>query len=185
MALLVGGCAADAATAPERVPAYASAVAMTPLDVAGAWQWTRTDRLTFPPFAAAVIFGVEPEGQRTVATCHTEGTIAFSQAGTSFSGTELTSASNCRTLGGQSFAVESAADVSGELVGAVSVALTFEGMVPCLLHGVARDISGGVASRLEGSGRCIIPGHPQSGVPGFDPPPLGTEVITSWSAVRD
>jgi hypothetical protein len=184
LALVLGGCSADAPTEPGIVPAHAVAAAASPIDVAGDWQWTREERLTFPPFAALAIFGVQPEGQRTIATCHTEGTITFDQAGTSFSGTEVTVASTCETQGGQTFAIDPAARITGSVVGRVSLHMTFHGMVPCLLHAVARDITDGVANRLAGGGRCVIPGHPQSPVPGFDPPPLGTEVITSWTAVR-
>jgi hypothetical protein len=184
LALVLGGCLADGPTEPGIAPAYAVAAAVSPIDVAGDWQWTRAERLTFPPFAALVIFGVQPEGERTIATCHAEGNITFSQAGTIFSGTEVTVASTCETLGGQTFAIDPAARVAGSVVGRVSLHMTFHGMVTCLLRGVARDITDGIANRLAGGGRCIIPGHPQSPVPGFDPPPLGTEVITSWTAVR-
>jgi hypothetical protein len=184
LALVLGGCSADAPTEPGMLPAYAVAAAASPISVAGDWHWTREERLTFPPFAALAIFGVQPEGERTVATCHAEGTISFNQDGTSFSGTEVTVAGICETQGGQAFAIDPAASVAGEVVGRVSLHMIFQGMVPCLLHAVARDITDGVANALAGGGRCIIPGHPQSPVPGFDPPPLGTEVITSWNAVR-
>lgn len=184
LALVLGGCTGEGPAAPGEAPAFAGVAALSTIDLAGTWQWVREDRLTFPPFAAAFVFGVEPEGQRTVATCRSEGTAALSQAGTSLSGTEVTLASSCTTLGGQLFAVDHAAAITGEIVGAASVHMTFYGAVPCVMHAAARDITDGMANALAGGGRCIIPGHPRSEVPGFEPPPLGTEVITRWSAVR-
>lgn len=185
--LLLPACSGDTPTAPgpEVSPPLAQIVRAAPVDISGAWTWSRKDHLTFPPFAASLIFGIEPEGQRTVATCHTDGTMELSQTGTSFTSTDVTTTSSlCETLGGQTFLLGPEAGITGEIVGRVALHMAFQGGVLCLYNGAARDISGGVAGALQARGRCVIPGHPRSGVPGFDPPPAGTEVITSWTAER-
>lgn len=185
LALICAACGADGPVAPWAAgPTTAlQAAGSVPMELEGVWAWTRADHLTFPPFAARAVFGVEPEGRTTVATCLTQGTLELSQEGAVVSGDEVTDASVCHTLGGQPFALGPAAHVTGEIVGR-SVHMTFQGMVRCLLHAVGRDLRGDAPQRLVGGGRCVIPGHPRSNVPGFEPPPAGTEVITSWQAVR-
>jgi hypothetical protein len=184
VAVLCAACTADAPSGVDHAalagPSFGSAPAP---DLAGGWTWQRSEHLTFPPFAATVIFGVEPEGRTTVARCESEGTMQLLQDGAAVSGSAATTAGACETLGGQTFPLGGGAEIAGEINGR-SVSLAFQGNVLCLLHAVVRDLQAGVASTLQGGGRCVIPGHPQSGAPGFDPPPLGTEVITSWTAMR-
>jgi hypothetical protein len=183
--LLLASCSGDSPAALAPVSLLDDAAAsVAAVDVSGSWAWTRTDHLTFPPFAATAIFGVEPEGRTTVATCHTEGTLELTQSGSEFQGQEVTTSSACETQGGQDFALAPNAAMTGEVVGLAALHMTFRGGVECHYNGAARDVVDGVAGTLEASGRCVIPGHPQSGVPGFDPPPAGTEVVPSWEARR-
>lgn len=56
--------------------------------------------------------------------------------------------------------------------------------VVCNYHAVASEIEGGVASLLDGGGaNCLVPGHPQNPLP-FEPPPGGTNVLATFTAVR-
>jgi len=183
--ILCAGCAVDGPTAVDHESIEQPRNAMAPpLDLAGAWTWHRVEHFTFPPFAAVAIFGVEPEGRTTVAKCVSDGAMELEQDGSVLTGSDAFAASACETLGGQTFALRGGAAITGEIRGR-SVRLSLQGNVLCLIHAVARDLQAGVAATLQGGGRCVIPGHPQSDVPGFEPPPAGTEVITSWTAVRD
>jgi hypothetical protein len=57
------------------------------------------------------------------------------------------------------------------------------GDLSCPYDGVITDVDQGMATALRATGRCIIPGHPQSPVP-LDPPPAGTSKTIVWTATR-
>ncbi|HSJ63577.1 MAG TPA: hypothetical protein VK922_06660 [Gemmatimonadaceae bacterium] len=50
---------------------------------------------------------------------------------------------------------------------------------------VITDESGGVATGFSGTGRCVLPGHPQSeSIVPADPPPGGTSKTLRFDAWR-
>jgi hypothetical protein len=171
-------------TAPPEVALHSGHSAS--IDVEGNWTWMRTDLLTFPDWVAAVVFGVEPEGPVTGATCEAAGSMSLTQSGASLAGTSTTSAQQCTTSGGQVFTDPGAfapQSVSGVLTGR-SMRLELVGAaVSCAYHAVASQISGGTAHALNGGGPCIVPGHPQSAIPA-PPPPGGTSKTLTWTALR-
>jgi hypothetical protein len=184
--LFVPACSGDSPLAPVGPDAAAAGhvAAADYIEVGGAWTLSQTNHLTFPPFVAQLVFGVEPEGQTTVATCQIQGTMELSQEGRTFVSTELNTTAVCKTRGGQTFHPQPATQIAGEIVGRQALRMTHEGLVSCRYDGAAGDVTDGVAGTLRARGHCVVPGHPKSGIPGFDPPPAGTEIITSWTAER-
>ena len=191
VSLVFAGCSADGPLAPDAepgslpVPRMANVAAVA--DISGQWNWTREEYLTFPAWVAPIIFGVLPEGPTTTARCSLTGVMTVIQTGTTFTGSYGATTSSCVTKGGQQFSLvlDPPEPITRRIAGK-SVRFEIDGiMVDCVHHGVITEEQGGVAARIRGSsGRCIIPGHPKSEVPGFVPPPAGTEVFTSWVAFR-
>ena len=185
--ILFAGCTGEGplVTEPDQLP-QASNVAAATADISGLWIWTREEHLTFPDWVAQPIFGVQPEGHTTIAQCVVQGELIVAQSATSITGTYGGTSSACMTKGGQTFSLPLGPPepISGRVTGK-SVRFEIDGlMVDCIHHAVITDSQGSQASGLRGGGRCIVPGHPKSDVPGFNPPPAGTEVFTSWIATR-
>lgn len=57
------------------------------------------------------------------------------------------------------------------------------GEINCPYH-AAISMAGGEAVGLSGSGRCIEPGHPLSGIPLPPPAQAGSSPTVSWEATR-
>ena len=108
----------------------------------------------FPPFVAG-IFGVEPEGPTTHATCQLGGTLELVQVGDTFTGA-ATQISLCTTTGGQQFdPFPSLVPFNGEIHGA-SMNVDFGGC-----RYVANiNTENGAAVSLNGNGHCKLRGQP-------------------------
>lgn len=172
------------------VPTGPSAIKPSPASVSGSWNWSAIEHLTVPPFVAQVLFLIEPEGPVTQLRCESSGTLMLVQSGTSFSGTG-TQAAVCETGGGHVFVsppsgtAPSVAISDGRITGN---ALRFVvnpggGDLACPFQGRITEADGATAMALRATGRCIVPGHPQSPVP-LDPPPAGTSKTLQWVATR-
>lgn len=175
--LTVGEAAAEAS---------ASATAAS-ASVAGEWTWSNVEALSIPAFLAAAL-GISPEGRNTHARCESTGTMSLVQTGSTFHGTANRTTNDCLTKGGQSFNQPGAAFVveEGRIIGrTVHFELNGPLVMPCPHHAVISEAESGVATALSGTGRCVLPGHPQSESPLFlDPPPGGNSKTLSWEAVR-
>jgi hypothetical protein len=162
----------------------ASQSASVAADIGGQWV-TSGEYVIHLAGDAALLFGVQPEGPRTHLSCEFTGTFTIVQSGSTFGGS-YTESGHCETAGGQTTAVT----VGGELVGgtihgrSVHFALLEIGGVPveCPQQGAIVEIEGGIAQRLQGSGRCIEPGHPKS-ILDVPPPRLGPN-RQLWEATR-
>jgi hypothetical protein len=159
-------------------PAQAALVAA---DLSGSWTFERQLMITAPPWVAQAVFGVEPEGPITRISCDGTGVLLLEQDGTSFWGSAAMTGGTCSTAGGQQYAMQQPdiQIVDGSLRGR-SARFTWleDGFLGCPYHVV---VSGDV---MTGTGRCVVPGHPQSPVP-LDPPPSGTSKTVSFRATRD
>jgi hypothetical protein len=157
------------------------------LDLSGDWSWRAEHQLTFPDWVANFVFGIDPEGPTTIARCEEIGDLTLIRTGSTFAGTLLTTRDRCTTRRGQDFedpggGVPTLIEV-GDIRGR-SVTLLLKGpLVDCVYRGVITTGDGGQPTTMEGTGRCIIPGHPKSSAP-LDPPPAGTSKTLSWSARR-
>jgi hypothetical protein len=178
-----------ALTAPSAFPAITPSVhASSATDVSGAWNWSSVQYLTAPPFVAQLIFGIQPEGPVTRLRCDTSGTLNLTQAGDTFTGT-ATQQATCETGGGYIFvsppsATPPVVDVADGRIAGRSLKFVFSaGPLTCPFEGVITDLDQSIATDLRATGRCIIPGHPQSPVPA-EPPPGGTSKTVSWTATR-
>jgi hypothetical protein len=158
----------------------------SPADLSGAWNWSRSEILRMPPLVAALV-GIVPEGSNTHARCESSGTLLLVQAGSSFSGTATKTANACTTNGGQTFVQpgNQFQIVDGRISGnSVHFSIEEPIVAPCP-HRAVIAVEAGVPSALNGTGRCVLPGHPQSTSPlPFDPPPGGTSTTINWSAIR-
>jgi hypothetical protein len=181
-ALLLAGCDGGSITEPNR--ASAAVGGASAVDVSGEWV-TRGEYVIHLKGDAAAFFGVQPEGPRTHLSCEFTGTFSVVQSGATFGGT-YTEAGRCETPGGQTTRV----DVLGELVGgtvsgrSIHFALLESGAVPveCPQQGAIVELEDGVAGRLQGSGRCIEPGHPHAILE--VPPPRSGPNRQLWEAAR-
>lgn len=181
-ALVAVGCDGGSITEPNG--ASAAVGGASAVDVSGEWV-TRGEYVIHLKGDAAALFGVQPEGPRTHLSCEFTGTFSVVQSGATFGGT-YTEAGRCETPGGQTTQV----DVLGELVGgtvggrSIHYTLVESGGVPveCPQQGAIVELENGVARRLQGSGRCIEPGHPQS-ILEVPPPRLGPN-RQLWEAAR-
>jgi hypothetical protein len=112
--------------------------------------------------------------------------MTLTQSGSSFSGT-ATQASECRTRGGQVFSppvFPPILDVAEGTIEGRSVHMLFgAGDINCPYHATI-SMEGGQAVSLNGSGRCIEPGHPLSGIPLDPPDQAGASPTINWEAVR-
>ncbi len=136
-------------------------------DISGTWLWREDVIFSVAAPTTGVFFGIEPEGPITHFRCHETGTMTLTQSGSSFSGT-ASQASECRTRGGQVFSppvFPSSLDVAEGRIEGHSVHMLFgAGDINCPYHATI-SMEAGQAVSLNGSGRCIEPGHPHSGIP--------------------
>jgi hypothetical protein len=171
---------ADGASLPQA--AKSAAVA----DISGTWLWSEEVIFSVAAPLTGVFFGIQPEGPITHFTCHETGTMTLIQAGASFSGT-ASQLSECRTRGGQVFSppvFPPTLDVADGTIEGRSVHLLFgAGDINCPCRATI-SMEGGQAVRLTGSGRCIEPGHPLSGIPLDPPDQAGASPTVNWEAVR-
>ena len=173
------------------VPTGPSAVESSSVpDVSGSWNWSGAGHLTVPSADVQRLLGIQPEGPITHLRCESTGTMELSQAGAIFNGSATRSTSRCETGGGHVFALPTTtfpntlAVVDGQITGrAVHFLLGAVAGLGCPHNGAIQDVEEGAATVLRATGRCIIPGHPQSPVP-RDPPPAGTSHDTSFVATR-
>jgi hypothetical protein len=182
----LAGCTTEDVVGPEPTALAYKASAAASGSIAGDWNYTRVVQITAPAWVAAAIFGVTPEGPVTHIRCEGAGTLDLDQSGRSFDGTASGAGSTCRTRGGQVFA---AGYPNVEIVGGTirGQSMSYTRVEPdgvfCTERGVIAQTDGMVATRLSGTGRCTVPGHPKSPVP-LDPPPGGTSKVISWEAWR-
>ncbi|HEX6309002.1 MAG TPA: hypothetical protein VFZ69_12485 [Longimicrobiales bacterium] len=165
-------------TGPDEVTVSGSAVYAA--DAGGSWTFQRELVLTAPEWVAALVFGIQPEGSVTHIECADAGTLHLVQTGAALSGSATITGGTCTTRGGQAFTMPQPGIVIPEgTVAGTSVRFVWveDGYLPCTYHLVLSGTS------LDGTGRCVVPGHPQSPVPA-DPPPAGTSKVVSFSATR-
>jgi hypothetical protein len=155
-------------------------------DISGTWLWNEDVIFSVAAPTTGVFFGIQPEGPITHFTCHESGTMTLTQSGSSFGGT-ATQASECRTRGGQVFSppvFPPVLDVAEGSIKGRSVHMLFgAGDINCPYHATI-SMEGGQAVSLDGSGRCIEPGHPLSGIPLDHPDQAGAGPTINWEAVR-
>ena len=177
-----------APAAPSIPAASSNANASSPADVSGTWNWSSTEHLTFPPFVAQLIFGIQPEGPVTQLRCDSTGTMHLIQSGGAFTGS-ATQTAVCETGRGHVFVPPPAAFpialvvTDGQIIGHSIHFLSSGADIPCPFNGVITGFDNGTATDLSATGRCIVPGHPKSPVP-FEPPPAGTSKTLTWTASR-
>ena len=155
-------------------------------DISGTWLWSEEVIFSVAAPLTGVFFGIQPEGPITHFTCHESGTMTLIQAGSSFGGT-ASQVSECRTRGGQVFSppvFPPTLDVAeGTIKGRSAHMLFGAGDINCPYH-ASISMEGGRAVSLNGSGRCIEPGHPLSGIPLDPPDQAGASPTINWEAVR-
>jgi hypothetical protein len=183
--------AGSGAMATSAVPTGPSAIVTSAVpDVSGLWIWSGSGHLTVPSTEVERLLGILPEGPITHLRCESTGTMELSQTGTTFSGLATRNTSRCETGGGRVLELPTATFpntlpvLEGLITGrAVHFLLGAVAGVGCPHNGAIQDVQEGAATELRATGRCIIPGHPQSPVP-RDPPPAGTSHDTSFVATR-
>jgi hypothetical protein len=159
-------------------------------DVSGSWSWSGVGQLTVPASEVERLLGIPPEGPITHLRCEATGTMELSQTAETFSGVAIRNSGRCETGGGRVLELPTATFpntslvVDGLITGrAVHFLLGAVAGLGCPHNGAIQDVVEGTATELRATGRCIIPGHPQSPVP-RDPPPAGTSHDTSFVAKR-
>jgi hypothetical protein len=159
-------------------------------DVSGSWNWSGSGHLTVPATEVERLLGILPEGPITHLRCEATGTMELSQTGATFSGVATRNAGQCETGGGRVLELPAATFpntlpvAEGLITGrAVHFLLGAVAGLGCPHNGAIQDVVDGAATELRATGRCIIPGNPQSPVP-RDPPPAGTSHDTSFVATR-
>lgn len=185
---ILAACGETPPTAPNGdggiAPAKGTVAAGVPIDLSGAWDWYETGHLNLS-LEAAALFGVTPEGPRTQIRCESGGTMTIVQSGDTFTGT-ATQSSLCESNGGQVFVpapFPPALDIIGGRISGRHVEFLFgAGPIPCPYKASAR-MEGGSVVALVGSGKCIVPGHPQSPLP-VPPPPTAPTKTIEWIATR-
>lgn len=172
------------------------AAASTTLGVDGDWSWERVEQLRMPRWVVEDVVNpapgpdILPEGPNTHARCVAEGHMTLTQTGDEFEGSMIVTSSQCETQGGQLFQGPSAGLPVQVLDGAIrgrSLAFSWGNMIvtPCPTQAVVTDMDGDVATAFSGGGRCVLPGHPQSGsVLPLEPPPGGTSTTLTFDAWR-
>lgn len=170
-----------AGAAPTVAPPLAAAAE---IDIDGNWSWHEVGRLVLTEEAAAM-FGVTPEGPRTILNCESGGTLTIDQAGSTFTG-HATQSTLCETRGGVEVVppvFPPALDIVGGRIDGRHLTFQFgAGPVPCPYTASVR-VARGNAVALVGTGRCIVPGHPQSPLP-VPPPPTAPTKTIEWIATR-
>lgn len=186
-----GPTAVDSGSAGSQIQALESKAApQSAPDLSGDWNWRNVEALRMPRWfveAFAPVLGITAEGENTHARCESMGTMTLAQAGAHFEGTATKASNACETTGGQTFQQPGMMfDIAGGRISGKSVRFSFHTPMvrPCPHHAVISQVQGGVAAALRGTGRCILPGHPQSGSMVLDPPPGGTSTTLRWEAWR-
>jgi hypothetical protein len=179
----LAACDDDAGVLGPDMPTPEFAQAAAP-DVSGEWSWNEHGRYILSE-AAAALFGVAPEGPRTILDCESGGTLTIVQSGTTFAGT-ATQTSSCETSGGQVAAsppFPPELDIIDGTIQGRRISFTFgAGPIPCPYTATVA-VEGGQALAMDGTGRCIPPGHPLSVLP-VPPPPLAPGKTIDWNAWR-
>lgn len=156
-------------------------------DLGGQWEWSSVEALRFPQWFAPIL-GIIAEGENTHARCQSAGTMTLAQTGATFQGTAIKTFNSCETSGGQVFVQpEINRTVEAGRISGHSIHFSFNSATvrPCPHQAVISELEGGLATALDGGGRCNLPGHPQSESPiAIDPPPGGTATTLSWRAWR-
>ena len=164
--------------------ANAPLAAAAPIDISGTWDWHEVSRVVLTE-EAAPMFDVTPEGPRTILNCESGGTLTINQVGNTFTGF-ATQSSLCETKGGVQVVppvFPPALDVIDGRINGRHISFTYgAGPIPCPYTASIR-MTGGTAEALVGTGRCIIPGHPQSPLP-VPPPPIAPGKTIEWVATR-
>lgn len=164
-----------------------SASSASVVDLSGGWNWSNVEALTFPPDVALMV-GIAPEGEVTQARCESAGSMTLVQTGASFEGQATKTSNSCETRGGQAFQQPATVlQITDGRVRGHSAHFSFHSFVvrPCPHQVVISTDQSGTATALSGTGRCVLPGHPQSESPvDLPPPPGGTSKTLSWQAVR-
>ena len=178
-------------TTTSAAPTGPSAIATSAVpDVSGSWNWSASGHLTVPATEVERLLGILPEGPITHLRCAATGTMELSQAGATFSGMATRNAGRCETGGG--VVLERPTALFPNTLPVAEGLITGRGVhfllgavagLGCPHNGAIQDVVEGAATALRATGRCIIPGHPQSPVP-RDPPPAGTSHDTSFVATR-
>ena len=179
------------ASANPTAPSASLAVAASSVpDVSGAWVWAAAGQLTVPASLVQRLFGIEPEGPITHLRCESSGTMQLSQTGATFTGSATRTAVTCETGRGHVFEPPAMAFpnslpvADGVITGrAIHFLIGSVAGLGCPHNGAITSLDSGTATTLRASGRCILPGHPQSPAP-VDPPPSGTSHDTSFVATR-
>jgi hypothetical protein len=116
--------------------------------------------------------------------------MELSQTGATFSGSATRNTSRCETGDGRVLELPTATfpntlPVANGLITGRAVHFLFGTVagLGCPHNGAIQDVVEGAATELRSTGRCIIPGHPQSPVP-RDPPPAGTSHNMGMVATR-
>lgn len=155
------------------------------------WSWSNVEKLRLPrEFLEGVGagLGINPEGENTHALCESSGSMTLLQAGATFEGQALKESNVCETTGGQMFQQPGVAfQIANGRINGNSAHFSFHSptVKPCPHQVVITDIDNGRVTGLSGTGRCILPGHPQSESPFVqDPPPGGTSKTLNWEASR-
>jgi hypothetical protein len=195
LVFVVGCSVADRAPfepmASSAAPTGPSAIVTSSVpDVSGSWNWSGSGHLTVPSTEVERLLGILPEGPITHLRCEATGTMELSQTGATFSGLATRNISRCETGDGRVLALPAATFpntlpvVEGLITGrAVHFLLGAVAGLGCPHNGAIQDVVEGAATEFRATGRCIIPGHPQSPVP-RDPPPAGTSHDLSFVAIR-
>lgn len=197
-AALLAGCSdrgpvgIEPGSAESQIQAPASkAAAQSGPDLGGAWNWSNVEALRMPRWfveAFGPVLGITPEGENTHARCESAGTMTLVQAGAEFEGSAIKTFNACETAGGQMFQQPGVAfDVAAGRIGGKSIHFSFHTVMvkPCPHRAVISAVQQDVAVALRGTGRCVLPGHPQSESPQvLDPPPGGTSKTLLWQAWR-
>jgi hypothetical protein len=159
----------------------------SPPDLSGSWNWSNVEVLRMPSFVAIMV-GIKPEGLNTQARCESAGTMTLVQTGASFSGSAARTFNACETKGGQFFQQPGTAfQISDGRITGSSIHFSFSSpfVSPCPHRATISAVEGGIAGALNGTGGCILPGHPQSESPvQLNPPPGGTSQTIAWTATR-
>lgn len=142
----------------------ASAQGNAPVNLEGSWAWTEEVVIVAPWEFAGPVFGVASEGPILKVRCSSQGTMALTQAGSSFSGLSDQS-SSCTTQGGQVAVAPfpPGFSVSGTISGH-SVHMTLNVGFDCDYRGSVRAEQGeGVALKLTGQCAPPVDVHPNVG----------------------
>jgi hypothetical protein len=160
-----------------------------PVDVSGEWAYEGVLLLIVPDWVA-VLLGIDPEGPRTHIRCDFSGIMELDQNGGTFTGTDHQDPNECETRGGQVFQDGGGpVDIVDGRIRGRSISFAIDDFpVFCPQRGTISEVQNGSANRMRLSGRCLVPGHPQSpysAILDLPPPPAGISTgLGTWEAWR-